>query len=50
MLNIVSSAWLRPLVTLILLSSWAKSMSTARFVLNYACYMIGSTLHRVFSS
>lgn len=50
MFNIVSSGWLPSLETLILQSSWAKSMSYAPFILNYACYAIESTLHRVFSS
>lgn len=45
MLNIVSLAWLLSSVTLILQSSWAKSMSYAPFILNYACYKIESTLH-----
>lgn len=50
MLSIVSSAWLNLLVMVILPSSWEKSMPDAWFVLNYACYMTESTLHRVFSS
>lgn len=48
MLDIVSSAWLLSLVTLILQSSWAESMYYAPFILNYACYMTESTLHRSF--
>lgn len=50
MFNIVSSGWLPSLEILILQSSWAKSMSYEPFILNYACYAIKSTLHRVFLS